>query len=279
MAKPKLSTIFLLLSLGLSLGVVVYLYMGLDAEQTKRIWTEGQLEKVTQAKEELQKERDELTQAKQALEGQLADAATQAKTISEQLAQEKRARETVASELSRVSKESSQLKSQLQGERQEKEGMSQDLAKAKQRYQALSAELTTLRQAKEALEKRVKEMLAARSQEAERIVVTPRPGQEIATGRGGELPAGTAKSGIASSNNKSMEGKVLVVNREFNFVVVNLGSKDGIKTGTSLSIVKSGKTIGRADVERVYENMCAATVLQEEQKGKIQEGDQVRVAA
>lgn len=260
MAKPKLSTVFLLLSLGLSLGGVIYLYMGLDAEQAKRIWTEQQLEKVTQAKEELQKELDELSHAKLALENQLSDATAQAKTLSEQLAQEKRARETVASELNRLSKEATQLKSQLEDEQQEKEEVSQELAKAKQSYQALSAELTTLRQAKEALEKRVKEMLAARTQEAERIVVTP--------------PALAGKS-----SGGGPEGKVLVVNREFNFVVVNLGSKDGIKTGSSLSILRGDKAIGRADVERVYENMSAATVIQEEQKGKIQEGDSVRVVS
>src|SRR3990167_7559497 len=98
MTKPAVSTIVLVLALGLAVGGAGYLYFELTDEQAKLVWTEGQLEKMTQAKDSLEKERDELIQTKLALENQLNESTTQAQTLSEQLAQEKRARQTLTTE-------------------------------------------------------------------------------------------------------------------------------------------------------------------------------------
>lgn len=260
MAKPKASILLLVIVLLTAVVAAAFFYIGRNEERTKRIWTEGQLRQMTEAKEALAQEKDELTKAKQALEEQLGDLTQQAKTLSDQLAQEKRARETLTSQIAQTQRESNQFKSQLDAERKEKLTLTEDLAKAKQSYQALSNELTTLRQAKEALEKRVKEMLAARAKEAEQIVVKPGAG-----------PTATAPSPQA------LAGKVLVVNREFNFVVVNLGSKDGVKAGSRFAVLKGDRQIGTVEVERLYDNLCAANVLVEEKKGQLQEGNAVRL--
>ncbi len=257
MTKPKPGTLVLSVAFVLVAMAAVNFYLGRDQERAKRVWTEGQLAKVTQAKEALEQERDELLKAKEALETQLTDATTQAKTLADQFAQEKRARESLTSELAQVRRETTDLKGRLETERKEKLTLTEELAKAKQSYQALGNELTTLRQAKEALEKRVKEMLSSQTGEAERIVVKP----------------------ASASDVKSLEGKVLVVNREFNFVVVNLGSKDGIQAGTALAVYRGDKMLGKAQAEKIYDNMTAATLLSEETKGQIKEGDLVRVTS
>jgi len=255
----------------ISILAAVNFYLGRNAERQRRIWTEEQLEKVTAAKEALEQEKEELGRAREALETQLSDATAQAKAVADDLAREKRAREALTTELAQARRDSTDLKGRLDQERKEKLTLTEDLAKAKQSYQALSNELTTLRQAKEALEKRVKEMLVAQASEAEKIVVKP----ATAAPSG---PAPTAMGGPTLNPVKAgVEGKVLVVNREFNFVVVNLGSKDGLEVGTPLSILRAGKPVGKAQVERIYENMAAAAVLAEEQKAPPQEGDQVRV--
>ncbi len=262
MAKPRISTFVLTIGLLTAAVAAANFYVGRNEERAKRVWTEQQLNQVTLAKEALEKERTELTQAKQTLEEQLTDLNRQADAVAEQLAQEKRAREALTTELAQVRREAGQFKNQLESERKEKQTVTEELSKAKQSYQALSNELTTLRQAKEALEKRVKEMLAARAKEAEQIVVRP--------GGAARQPA-TAQTAV-----KTMEGKVLVVNREFNFVVLNLGSKDGLKAGSRFNVLKGDKKIGTVEVERLYENMSAANVLEEEKKGQVQEGDSVR---
>lgn len=258
MASPRASTIVWVIAFVMAILAVVIFYVGRNDERAKRVWTEEQLQKVTSAKEALEQERDELAQTKEALENQLGDAQTQAKNLADQIAQERRAREALTTELAQARQESTSLKGRLETERKEKLTLAEDLGKAKQSYQALSNELTTLRQAKEALEKRVKEMLSAQASEAEKIVVKP----------AADTPAP-----------KLLEGKVMVVNREFNFVVVNLGSKEGIQSGTTVSISREDKPIATAQVERIYENMSAATVTDEVKKGSIKEGDLVRVTS
>lgn len=258
MEKSRLGNILFVAALLLSLLAAVTFYLGRNAERAKRLWTEGELQKTVLAKHEVEKERNELTKAKEALESQLTDTKSQAQRLSEEVAQEKRAREALTTELAQTRRESSDAKSRLETERKEKLTLTEELARAKQGYQAVNSELTTLRQAKEALERRVKEMLASQATEAQTIVVKP-------------------SAATASASRSSLEGKVLVVNREFNFVVVNLGSKDGLKTGTPLAILRGDKSIAKAQVERLYDNMVAATLLSEQDKQKVQEGDLVRV--
>ena len=274
MTKPRLSTIFLIGGLILTTLAAVNFFIGRNDEMKKRIWTEGQLEKVTSAKEALEQEKEELTKAKETLESQLNDATSKAKQIEEQFAAEKRNREAMAADLSRAQSEAGDLRTRLESERREKLDLTEELSKAKQSYRSLSNELTTLRQAKEALEKRVKEMLSAQTNEADRIVVTPTPSAEVPVRPSQQPQKPTAVSTVPG---KSLEGKVLVVNREFNFVVVNLGSKSGIKEGTRVSVLRGDKSLGTAQVEKLYENMAAATIMTEEKKGQIKEGDTVKV--
>ncbi|PIQ86756.1 MAG: hypothetical protein COV73_04210, partial [Candidatus Omnitrophica bacterium CG11_big_fil_rev_8_21_14_0_20_43_6] len=73
---------------------------------------------------------------------------------------------------------------------------------------------------------------------------------------------------------QGQEGKVLIVNKEFNFVVINLGSKDKVGVGDEFLISRSGKPIGDIKVEKVHEFMSAAG-FSEELKNAIKENDKV----
>ena len=273
MGKPRAVVLLLAIAFLIAAASAANLYVGKNAEQARRIWTEQQLQTTKKQVEALEKERDELTKAKTELETRTSDLTKQAKAVAEQLAQERRAREALTSELAQMRKDSSQFKTQMDQERSDKQALTEDLSKAKQSYQALSNELTTLRQAKEALEKRVKEMLAQRAKEAEQIVVT--------NPAAGTPQAGTSPAPVSAVSTpglkKSAEGKVLVVNREFHFVVVNLGSKDGVRKGTRFTVLRSNKPIMAVEVDKVYDNMASANMLDEEKKGwEVKEGDAVR---
>ena len=263
MSKSRAIIVLLGIAFLISAVSAANFYVGKNAEHSLRVTAEQQVTLLKKEKETLEKEVEDLTKDKTALETQTTDLTKQAKAVAEQLAQEKRAREALTTELAQVRKDSSQLKTQLDQERDDKDAITEDLAKAKQSYQALSNELTTLRQAKEALEKRVKEMLAQRAKEAEQIVVTGAPSTLAA-------PAGS----------KSWEGKILVVNREFNFVVINLGSKDGVKKGTRFTVVRGNKPVMPLEVDKVYDNMSSANMLEEPKKGsEVKEGDAVRAGS
>ena len=70
--------------------------------------------------------------------------------------------------------------------------------------------------------------------------------------------------------------QVLSVNRKFNFVVIGLGIKDGIQMGDTLEISRQEKVIGNAQVEKLYENFSAATIVHEDKEAPIKEGDSIR---
>lgn len=269
--KSRIATIVLLIAFLTAAVAAVNFYVARNAERTRRLLVEQEREKLVKAKKEVEQERDELTQAKTAMEEQMADINKQAKDLADRLAQEKRARDAVTTELAQLRREVGDLRGKVQAADGEKQALTQDLAKSKQSYQALSNELTTLRQAKEALEKRVKEMLAARAKEAEQIVVTGQPAPALAPA------AAPAPKSLPAT--KGPEGKVLVVNREFSFVVVSLGSKDGVRKGTRMIVLRADKPVVTVEVEKVYDNMSAANLLSEEKRGEVQEGDAVRIVS
>lgn len=267
-------TIALLLISVIATFAAVTFYMGRSAEQAKRLWAESELEKVLRLKNSLEKEKDELTKARtelegkvQELDGKVTSLTDQAKQLSDDLAEEKRTSTAARDEAALAKKQGDETRARLETERREKLALADDVAKAKQDAKRLQEELGGLRQAKEALERRVKEMMSGESA-PETIVVTPKPEP---AGSSAAAPA-TAAAPQALATGSS----VLVVNREFNFIVVNLGSKDGLKAGQFLEVLHGGKPIAKVQVERVYDNMTAANILPESSKGTIKEGDQVR---
>lgn len=70
--------------------------------------------------------------------------------------------------------------------------------------------------------------------------------------------------------------KIMTVNRKFNFVVLNMGSKDDLRMGDRLVVERDGKAIGSVAVEKLYDNFAAAAIVEEKQSGEIKEGDIVR---
>jgi len=70
--------------------------------------------------------------------------------------------------------------------------------------------------------------------------------------------------------------KIMTVNRKFNFVVLNMGSKDDLHMGDRLIVERDGKAVGSVAVEKLYDNFAAAAIVEEKQSGEIKEGDIVR---
>ncbi|HPW64607.1 MAG TPA: hypothetical protein PLY30_00490, partial [Candidatus Omnitrophota bacterium] len=70
--------------------------------------------------------------------------------------------------------------------------------------------------------------------------------------------------------------RILTVNRKFNFVVVNMGLKDGLKMGDQLKVVKGGVPSATLQIEKLYDKFAAATILNENAQNQVAEGDEVR---
>lgn len=73
-------------------------------------------------------------------------------------------------------------------------------------------------------------------------------------------------------------GSILLVNRQYNFAVVNLGSRHNLSLNDVLSIHRDGKEIAKARVEKLYEDYSAAYIIEERSEAPISEGDTVSQA-
>jgi septal ring factor EnvC (AmiA/AmiB activator) len=80
---------------------------------------------------------------------------------------------------------------------------------------------------------------------------------------------------VASEGSRVMEGRVISVHPEWSFVVADLGW-DSVKIGDTVSILRDDEVQAKARVERVQEDVCAATILPEWDATSVQINDAVR---
>ena len=74
----------------------------------------------------------------------------------------------------------------------------------------------------------------------------------------------------------NMEGKVIAVNRPFQFVVIDLGNDHNLPVGAVLSIYRQNDFVGRIQVEEIRESVAACRILSEWTRQEIRENDLVK---
>lgn len=58
-----------------------------------------------------------------------------------------------------------------------------------------------------------------------------------------------------------LNGKILEINREYNFVIINLGKRDGVKKGMVFMVYRDRRLIGKVEVEEVFNDMSSCVIL------------------
>jgi len=129
-------------------------------------------------------------------------------------------------------------------------GLETDLANEKKQRTSLANDLAQLRETYDRLEERLQEAKLKADSLKDQI-----------TYYGGKSKRGVELKKIVIKPKRDLVGKVLVVNREFQFVVVDLGKKDGIRVGDEFRIYQDSEGIAKVQVEKVYETMATATIL------------------
>lgn len=75
---------------------------------------------------------------------------------------------------------------------------------------------------------------------------------------GGEEPRG--RIGIKLPN---IEGKVVAVNRDYGFIIINAGAATGLKKGDVVDLWFQGKVVGQARIVQVEEKIAVADLVRE----------------
>jgi TolA-binding protein len=241
--------ILVLLCLGLGIFAAVS-FTGLQKANSERLTTENTLNSLKDEKAALDKELSEQKKTKLDLEAQLADmkgkvSALQdkAEKLAAMLADEKKAREDAEDQLSSKSRELDDVKTNWESEKISRTSLQEQYDKIFKEFSSLQDQLKAVSSDNDNLRKQVEDLQAKKEVELDKIVVKP---------------------GVDA------EGKVLVVNKEFNFIVVAAGNNKGISPGVVFGVFRDGKLIAKAQVEKVYETMSAANITE---GTDIREGD------
>ncbi|MDP1853470.1 MAG: hypothetical protein Q8L26_04645 [Candidatus Omnitrophota bacterium] len=159
------------------------------------------------------------------------------------------------------------LNKELEDAKNAKADLEKKISQNQDEINSLKAQLEEIKKEKDTLEKKTKETSLKTDVQLGKIIV----GAEGADAKGDT-------SGLnAAATAKPSEGKVLVVNKEYAFVVINLGLRDGISVGDTLSVYQKDKYIGDVLVERVDEAMSSANFTDASLKDIIKENDRVAI--
>lgn len=251
-AKVPIPVIILIVLLVASLSLAGVVFNSLQRERSKSLALQEELSEAKEIQETLEAKLEESKRLIQGLESKLKDNIAQVDSLNKELQQERAQKEEAVSVLQ-------QLKTDLEQQKALRSDLEGKLIQAQADVKKMESELSALESKKAELETEIKGLEAAKTGGVElgTIVVTPE-GEESAASASAEL-----------------EGKILVVNKDYNFAVINLGSKDGIDIADEFAVYHDTKYIGDVKVEKVHDSMAAADFISADMKGKISEGDRV----
>lgn len=251
-------------------GGIFYL---LQNERARSMALETELEDV---KAKYQRTELELEGSKKkviSLDLQLKESQNKIIELSSELEQEKSANEEALGQIE-------SLASDLKQQKNLRSSLEDKLKQAKDDAKKIEDKLGELESQKAQLETKIKD-LEAKTQNVElgKIVVTPEsvslPQQEGAPVVEAAIPAALTHE-EKEIQPAAQEGKVLVINKDYNFAVINLGAKDSIIIGDVFAVYSGeNKYLGDIKVEKVHDSMAAAGFVSEEMKDKVSEGDKV----
>lgn len=283
-AKTPLLIMALVIVASLSLaGTGFYL---LQQEKSKNLKLQDQLERLKIEQEAAEAKLAEYNKTISQLEVKLKDAQSEVYALTDNLEQERKTKEQALSQSRQLQQNIQQymetakkLESKLEQTQKDAEKIMLQLRSATSEKMELEMRIKTL----EAQSKEMQAGAAMQGQEVElgTIVVVPeeeasksvkKPAKEQAAKQPKEQPAKKAKEPQAAD---SLDGKVLVVNKEYNFIVISLGTAHGVKAGDIFALYRGNKHLGDVKIAKTHDTMSAADFLTPSIKDTVREGDRV----
>jgi len=90
------------------------------------------------------------------------------------------------------------------------------------------------------------------------------------------LPKNVELEKIVIKSTQELIGKVLSLDKEHGFIVVDLGNDNNLKLGDVLSVYRDNQFIGKVQVEKIEEKSSAAVILSDWHNTEFKENDTVK---
>ena len=251
----------------LSIGLAASSFILLVQERDKRQAKEHELRLAITQSDQLKAKLDQAQQAKAHADEELARVSRELEQSKGELAKAVAVRETLASAIEDREKEITRLTKNLEQAQNDSKGVASQLAELQSERETVKKQLTDLQKAKGELESKVMELSGQPIVELEKVHVAN--DQQAGAGKAVAMPTSASAGDLA-------QGQVVVINREYDFVVMNMGRNHGLSVGQEFQIVRGTQVLGKVKVEKVYDELSAAAILPESQKNNIREGDAVR---
>ncbi|MDD5167133.1 MAG: hypothetical protein PHQ57_07110 [Candidatus Omnitrophica bacterium] len=271
--KIKTSILLLIVLIIISLALAGSVLFLLQKEKTRSLSLQQQLEETTTRLKMTEARLDDSKKVAAGLDSKLKEASAKIDKLTNEVAEEKSAKEEALVQ-------AGQLKADLERQKGVKADLESKLTQAQRDVAKAQGQVKDLSSKKDDLEKKVKDLEARSTQgqgvELGTVVVTPEAATTAVTAPvAGKTTVRAISDTTVRNPAPAGEGKVLVINGEYNFAVINLGSKDGVELGQVYSIYRGNKYIGDVKVEKVHDSMAAAGFLNPDTKDKVTEGDKV----
>ena len=193
-------------------------------------------------------------------------------TLSEELVREKNDKKSYVTQLRKLKEDYSAIQEQLKFITDEKVLLSKRVQGLKEEKGLLSRKVTEMDQT---LESRMDEIIKIKDNlTAIRSTATsssPGAGSKVV-----ELPAIVVRADSKGTSRKGLSGEVLAINRENNFVVMDIGESSGVKTGMMFDVYREGIQIASIDVIQTRRDVSAADIKYLKPGQQIKVGDAIR---
>ena len=264
----RAKVIVLIIAIFISLSVAFGAFYLFQREHARNVVLETTLKELTEKQRASDAKLMDAQKSLSALEAKLKDTNDQIDILNNQLQQEKVAKEEAQNKME-------QMRSDLDQQKTARVDLENRLIKAQDELKTIQAKVGAMESTKAALELKVKDLEAKSNVELGKIVVSP----EVTTVKALDDKSKAAGKPVVVKKEEvkaaALEGKVLVLNKEYNFLVMNLGNKDGVAIGDTFAVYRGDKYIGDVKVEKVQDAMAAAGFASDDVKNKVKEGDKV----
>lgn len=305
--KAKAPVIVLIILLIISVGLAGIAFYSLQKEQTKTVALQQDLEDLRANLKIIEKKLQDSQSSVTELESKLRDNDTLLTELKTKLETEKSESEKILNEKEKIQSDLEQQK-KLRGELENRYiKLLEQSKKALQQVEELTAQKNELEKKIQGMESKaegielgkivvgpeseestkVEEALKVEGVSEENPVITEPQEEPVVKG---EIKAAeeVEKKPVemiqeepvkAAQEESKLEGKVLVVNKEYGFAVIDMGSNEGVKLDDIFSVYQDNKQkkkyIGDLKIEKVHESMSAAGFVNNKVKDRINEGDAV----